>query len=428
MAGDAAEPLSSRPPDSTLESPVPLSSRNLPKRLTLVTLEQNLWHVSIAELETSLSEVTPENVRVWFDSDLSILEVGLLRTCQRLLLLALSRGPELVDRLLARMRPYGAWEVRRDGDAIRHLYRISAGLDSRAPGEREIREQVGTAAAGVVSRHPRPVVRDLLLKAVDAAARLEGSGSGSVADLAAEWLRPRLPGSDVEVLVIGGGTVGRRVAERLAGEARVTVLYHRLPPDLGWTGRWGIRARPSEEMGEALRSADVVVAAAKTTRRLLRGVDLPTSPGLGPRWFVDLGVPRNIDPEVGLRPGVELVDLGGLPRAHIPIPRLVQMTRAIDEAAEESVTEFGRAAVEPWISELRRQVERVRQEEWERALARAGPVSDTARLAFERFSDRLVRRLLAGPTTELRSLPPGPETDLRRRQLLEMFEEPYHGP
>ena len=176
-------------------------------------------------------------------------------------------------------------------------------------------------------------------------------------------------------------------------------------------------------MVRALAKAYAVVAAAKSVGRIVSDIDLPPDRGTGPRCFVDLGLPRNVDPEVGRRPGVELVDLSGLPPHSFPSQRLDETTRVIDSAAEEGIVTFGSAASEPWVDALRAYAEGIRREEWERALRHTGPISDEAREAFERFSERLLRRLLSGPTAELRSLPPGPEMDGWRRRVLELIRE-----
>jgi len=391
------------------------------ERLRLVSFERNLWQVGVADLEGSVADVTPERLRAWFADDARIRELAMLRTCQRLVVFAVSPDPTLEHRAERELGRTGPWMARSDAEAVRHLYRIAGGLESRAPGEREVREQVRAATGSVLSRHPRPILRRLFVAAAAGAACLDGAETGSVADLAVEWLRPRIPAANARVLVLGAGTVGRRVAERLAPFARVTVVYRRHPPDEAWRGRTAVAAVPSEEMGPALVRADAVVAAAKTTGRLLGVHDLPVTGG--PRWFVDLGLPRNIDPDIGLRDGTQLIDLDGLPRGRLPASRLAEMTETVDRAAERGIRELAAAAVEPWISELRGWAEEVRREEWERAVHHAGAVEDTARAAFERCSERIVRRLLEGPSRELRRLPTGPEMDLFRRHVLELFRD-----
>ncbi len=427
MSGSGAElRVASQPAPGPRPEPVRPRGRPV-ERISLVALERRLSRLGVAGLEESLAEVTPERARHEFDSDPRVLETALLRTCQRVLLLVVTQGHDAAARFTGRWGPPGTWEIREDADVVYHLHRISSGLDSIASGEREIREQVRSAASNVMSRSPRPILRPLLLAAARSPPRTDGGETTSVADLAVQWLGPRLTGGPHRVLVVGSGTVGRKVAERVAEIAEVTVLYRHRPPDPQWTEQWHLSVLPSEAMVQALAEASAVVTAAKSTGRVLGMAELPADPYRGPRWFVDLGVPRNIDPRVGRRPGAELVDLDGLPRGRLPEHRLDAIRRAADASSSESAAQFAREAVEPWVTDLRRRGDEVRREELVRALAHAGELSEEARVAMERLSDRLVRRLLSGPTEELRALPPGPEADRLRRRVLEILREPDPG-
>ncbi|MGI0132884.1 MAG: hypothetical protein ACREDK_07345 [Thermoplasmata archaeon] len=399
--------------------------RSPPERLLLTAWEQELRTSGIQGLERAVEGIHPERLTAWFDADPGLQEVAVLKTCQRLLLLALTEDAEPADRLGDRLASMGVWGASNDRAAIHHLFRVAAGFESIATGEREVRDQVRLAASTVVSRHPRPLLRRVLLEAARAAADVEVAGAHSVADLGADWLRSRLSDRSVPILVIGGGRVARRVVERLRGLADVTMLYHSRPPEPAWAAERRVRSRRFGDLRAVLASSEGVVAAAKASGRLISLEDLPPPGSGGPRWFVDLGMPRNIDPRVGGRPGTELVDLEGLQPS---IPRdpaaLSEAQRKLAEAADESAVRFARAAAEPWVRALRNRAEAVRSAEFEQALEFAGPVPDLARAAFHRMSERIVTRLLAGPTEELRGLSPEPDHDPRRQKLLDRFSPP----
>ena len=427
MSGSEAHLESFATPLSPPFSWGPSSGPTAIERLTFLLLERRLARVGLSGLEATLSRVGPETVLGPFESDPAIRELVVVRTCQRVLVMAVTQNRAATTRLIKAWGPSGPWEERRDADAIRELFQIAAGLDSPAQGEREIRDQLRAAASHVASRHARPILRTLLDRSTQAAASADGPNAASVADLAVDWLRPRLTGGRSGVLVVGAGKVGRRVAERLAKAAQVTLVYRNRSPDAEWSRRLCVRAMPSEAVSLVLPQVDAVVTAAKSTGLILAVRDLPSDPGVGPRWFVDLGLPRNIEPEVASRPGAELVDLGGLPRGALPAPRLEELRRAVETAASEATQEFCRAAAEPWIAELHRWAEGIRRNELARAAGHAGELSEEARVAVERLSERLVRRLLAGATEELRSLPPGPEADPLRRRVLEILRAPDLG-
>jgi glutamyl-tRNA reductase len=397
-------------------------------RPVLLLLERRLSRVGLPALEASVQSLAGARVRSWFQEDPSIGELVALPTCQRFVLLALLRSEEAVPQFLARLEPFGPWERRQGPAAARQLFRLTSGLESIALGEREIREQVRHAAASTLSRWPRPILRRLLARAVEAAERFGPSEGPSVADLAADWLGARLPAAGARVLVIGAGTVGRRVAEALVGRAGLAMTYRRRPPPLAWRERFGVRTVPFTDLVSEVPSVDAVVAAAKTTGRVLLAAQLPSGRRSGPRWFVDLGVPRNIDPELRGRPGVDLVDLEGLgsvPRATV---LALESLEPLDSAAESAYREVQAAECEAWVAALHRYAEVIRREEWGRALRFSGPIPASASRAFERLSGRLVRRLLSGATREMRAIPVGREYDVLRRRLLVLFAEASAAP
>ncbi len=385
---------------SSLGGSVPSSARGPQAPLRLRLLERSLSGVGLEELERTTVALSPETPRAWFESESGILELALLRTCQRVVVLALVRDEATVRRLDEHLEEAGPWTAHSGEAAVRRLYYIASGLDSRARGEREIRDQVRSTASGVLSRHARPVLRNLLHGAAGAAESLPEEGRPSVADLAVRWVADRLGPTRQRVLVIGGGVVGRRVAEGLSPRHTVVVVYRSRPPSTEWAERCGVQLRDSARLPELLSEVAAVVAAAKTTGRLLAVADVPTDGRT--RYFVDLGVPRNLDPRLREVPGAVLVDLEGLPPDAVEKGRLASLRRRVIEASEAAVASFGRSAAAPAVAEVWRRAERIREAEWEGALQRAGDVSPQARFAFETLSKRLVRQLLAGPARELR--------------------------
>ncbi len=353
-------------------------------------------------------------------------EAGLLTTCHRLELVLLVRSSADAERWRDDLPgPPAAWRLREGRSVVRHLYRVAAGRESLAAGEGEVRHQV--RAAAVASRHPRPVLRGLFVAAAAAAERLqpEVAASRSIAAIAAEELLRRTPVPRPRVIVVGSGTVGRQVAERLAPRAEVTVVYHRRAPDPEFLDRTGTRAVPLETLPLELAGVDAVVTAAKFGHRGLRRADLP---GDRPLVLVDLGMPRNIDPEVRERPDVRLIDLEEL-YATAPPPSGAGIDEApIDALADEYADRLGRRLEEPWVDTVRRAAESLRRSELATARRFLGPLDPAQEVAIERLSRRLVDRLLRAPTERIRALPPGPEGDARRRFAADLLAPDPDGP
>ncbi len=406
-------------PPASASAPTSLQE---PALLRLFNLELSLDTTSIDTLESVSRIVTPRRVAGWFDARVTTGEVGLLVTCHRVELFVVTSDPADAERWF---RPLpgdpASWRLRSDREAVHHLFEVAAGRRSLAVGEREVRDQVRSASRRVWSRHPRPLLRELLESAAATADELAPSvpASRSIAAIAATALLERVARPFPRVVVIGAGTVGRQVTECLANSARVTVVYREKVPDDRFLRGTGARAVRVSDLAEELEVADGVIAAAKSGERCLGAPDLPSS---RPLVLIDLGVPRNIDPAVRGAPNVHLVDLGELRRERRRALPDDEADLRLDESVDRCYLEFERRALESWIGAFRRSAEALRRAELERARSFLGGLTAEQEAAVERLTHRLVTRLLLPATERLRSLPPGPEGERLRRFVLELFD------
>jgi len=384
-------------------------------RLRLYGFEFSLDTASIDDLESVAKVVTRAQVRAWFARSAGTEEVALLSTCHRVELFALARYPEEHD-LWRSLLPgaESSWRLREGRDVVHHLFRVAAGRESLAVGEVEVREQVRSAGSAIASRHPRPVLREVFEGALVAADEVAPSAgpSRSIASIAASRVIDLVGASAPRVLIVGSGIVGRQVAECLSSTSRVTLVFHQKPPDEPFLRVHDARAVSLDRLAEELASADVVVTAAKFGNHGLKASDLPRD---RPLVLVDLGMPRNIDPEVRALSNVRLVDLeelhsirGCLVPENAPAARVEELAGRLSDRLETLM-------LEPWIDAVRRSAEDLRRSELTQAGPFLGELDPTQRAAIERLTQRLVNRLLAAPTEWIRSLPPGPEGELQRR-------------
>lgn len=393
----------------------------LPPRFRLVALECSLATTDLARLERLYSDLPPERWEEAFTHHRSMNELAVLRTCHRLEAYCWTDSPEEVLGLLsALVGPEVGGRPRRDQEAVHHLFRVAAGLESTAVGEREVREQVRSSAARVVSRAPRPVLRPLLLSSVKSAesANPDVAQRQSIASLAASRILEEFAQPFPRVVIVGTGIVGRTVAERLAPYGRLTLLYRTRAPDPEYLRRLGARAVPWEGLSGELAWADVAVTAVKTGGRIIDPTLL--RPRARPLVLVDLGMPRNVDPVLSHRPGVRLIDLDGLRSRTAPgLPLEVEETVAA--SAREAAESLEAAGFESWVDAYRREAEETRAALFAEAMAELPGLSGAERAGVDRLTRRLVGRLLEGPTQGLRGLPPSEAGDERRRWAAELL-------
>jgi glutamyl-tRNA reductase len=399
----------------------PLAAEPVPSPLLLAGIASSLGNNSLDELEVRARSLTRDQLRAWLAGFEGTEEATLLTTCHRVELLLLVRSTAEVERWLEILPgPPDSWQVRSGGELVHHLFRVAAGRESLALGEVEVRQQVRTAQRSVQGRHPRPVLSALLSAAVEAAEQVAPSGSPtqSVASVAVAALLETIDRPNPRVLIVGAGAVGRQVAEGLATAAEVTVLFHHRAPPGEFLRATGAHPVPWERLAEELQVADAVVTAVKSGVACLDAAQLPRD---RPLVLVDLGVPRNIDPDVRGLPNVRLIDLASLHARSHPSRSDVEQGARVETLARTFSDELDRDLQRSWVDAWLRSAEDVRQAELANARRYWGNLTLDQEQAIDRLTHRLVTRLLVPPARRIRSLPSGPDGDQERRLAFELL-------
>jgi len=351
--------------------------------------------VGIAHHDASLAQLervaVTSDARAWLRTQAlaaGCAEILVLSTCSRVELHAvldlgtdadetseLTVAGAVADRLVSLLVQRGAGPVAPatvaiGDDAVRHLFRVAAGLDSRIVGETEVQAQLRAAARSAVAREGEPHrLRRLVAAAVAAAREVAAERPrllrrGLLAERSVQRVLDAHPDRrPLEAVVVGAGTMGRQVLAALpAGRARATLLSRSSSARTG-----GPTIHPLDELPARLASADVVFVATSAGRRILRAGlvrDVVAGrPDQRPLTVVDLSLPRNVDPAVAAVPGVRLLDLDDLGDAGAGVvPDLWALEGAevaTTTAAEDYCALVRSRAAGPTISALREGVEQV---------------------------------------------------------------------
>lgn len=317
--------------------------------------------------------------------------------------------------------PEGAVFYHMEGpEAVRHLFRVAAGVDSLVVGESEILGQVREAfSAATAAGSSNAVLARLFHFAlrVGRRARSEteiGAHGLSVSALAVSLSR-KLLGSlrRKTVLVVGAGEAGRRAAAAFvhAGAGRLLVTTRRSGLAEEIARELGGVCLPFASLAEALKEADVVISSTAAPAAIVRRADVAAAMaqrGEGrPLVIVDIAVPRDFEAAVASLPGVHLFDIDDLQEAaEANLAARRREVAAVEAIVAEEARRFqawldGRR-VEPTVAALRRKAEAVRRAELERTLARLGHLSEADRRRIEAMSKALVKRILHAPVAQLR--------------------------
>jgi glutamyl-tRNA reductase len=326
----------------------------------------------------------------------------------------------------------------RNCDAARHLYRVSAGLESMIIGEMEIQGQVKRAYEAALERGSTgPLTNHLFKAALEAGKRARTETriaerqlslpSVAVA-LARERLAPGLEGRSV--VIVGTGETSELTARALSdsGCRTVFVASRRRDRAISLARRFGGESVSFDELPVALERADIVVAATASPHLLLEARELGEvmeARGGRPMLLIDLAVPRDIDSACTEIDGVSLYDIDDL-EAVVARNRKVRQAEArkaegiIEEEIQKFAAWLGSLEVLPTISSLRlrateiaEQVVRENQGKWESA-------SDRDLRRVEGLARAIVNRLLHEPTLKMKELRDG-RVHVRMALVRELF-------
>jgi glutamyl-tRNA reductase len=303
--------------------------------------------------------------------------------------------------------------------AVRHLFRVAASLDSMVIGEPQILGQVKEAFS--VAREAGTVGGQLehLLQATFAAAkkvRTEteiGSNSVSIASVAVELAR-RIFGSlnGRTVFLVGAGKMSELAARHLVQQGAGTVLVTNRTVDRARKIAEPFNARviPFDSLHEAAAEADIVITSTGAPHPIFRrehGQALLHKRRNRPMFFIDIAVPRDVDPAVNKLEGLFVYDIDDLQQ--VAASHLAERTReaadaeALIAAEVERFHERQRAvSAAPAIVALQKQAEELRQSEIKRALSRLGPLTSDQLEAVEALTRGLVNKFLHPPMQALK--------------------------
>ncbi len=372
-----------------------------------------------------------------------IQECVLLSTCNRTELYAVSPGPgaqvrpAIIDCLLeithlsGDLREY--FHVCEGTQVIEHLFRVVSGIDSMILGEPQIFGQVKNAYALACDyKFTGPVMNRLFHHAFQVGKQVRNITSigegvvsyGSAAVALAQKTLGSLRGKSI--VLIGAGKIGELCAKQLAGcGARNIFIMNRTfgrAHDL--TCR--IEGIPVgfECLPEMIRKADIVISSVASQEPVVPA-SLVESSRAGqdgrPLVIIDLGMPRNVEPQSGEQAGVTVYNIDDLEEVvrDNRTRRLGETARA-NEIISHEVANYVSWMVEreavPVIDSLRKKCEEIRLGELERIRNR---VDDDTYKVLDRVTRRILRKVLHQPTVRVRSA----ESEEFRKQLIDSIQE-----
>jgi len=349
-------------------------------------------------------------------------EAVVLSTCNRTEIYLVGADPERAREQLEErsgLELEGVLARWDDGEAVSHLFRVAAGLDSLVPGESQILGQVRDAYESARTRGATGALLNRLFEdALHAGKRVRTEAKlhelpESVAASAVELGVRELGGAEGKrALLFGAGKMSELAARDLRERgAEVVISSRTLESAQDLAGRVGGSAAVFDAVAVELPEADLVISATRCPYPILHAEAV--RPREKPLVLVDVAVPRDLDPAIGELDGCTLFDIDALGEGLVGREEDVREAEAIvaEEAARFAEWRRSRDAAGA-IRDLRTRAEEIRSEELARAGSRLSELSDRERETVETLTTQIVNKLLHAPTVRAKEAGSEPLRDL----------------
>ena len=399
--------------------------------IVVVGLSHKTASVDIRE-KLSIPEAEIENAIATLKSYPHIEEIAIISTCNRLeiygVAIDIEQGVKEISQFLAEkaqvcvrvLRP-NLFTLLRE-DALRHLMRVSAGLESLVLGEGQILAQVkNTHKIGQKYKGLGRLLDRLFKLAMSTGKRVRsetsiGTGAVSISSAAVELVHSKVDNlPSYSIAIVGAGKMACLLVKHLLSKGVTDIAIinrsHRRAQKLGdQFSQANVTIFPISEMMEAVSASDLVFTSTGATEPILTKTKLETHHSLDkPLMLVDISVPRNIAAdvkEIDCVSAFNVDDLEAVVAANQESRRKMaqEAEGIIEEEVNNYITWWRSLETVPTISSLRSKVESIREQEMEKALSRLGSeFGEKHQEVIEALTRGIVNKILHEPMVQLRA-------------------------
>ncbi len=359
-------------------------------------------------------------------------EAMILSTCNRVEVVAESPDDRLIRDFICEFHQISHDSVSshlysyRNVDAIRHVFRVTASLDSMVIGEPQILGQVKEAFriamdAGTVGMHLSALMNRAFAVAKKVRSETGISQSAVSVSYAAVELARKIFGdlSGKTVMIIGASKMGELAAKHLkrAGASSVLVTNRTFERAVELAKVFEGAAVPFEHFTDHMTGADIVITSTGAPHFII-GRNLAEQVihrrKNKPIFFIDIAVPRDIDPAVNQIDNAFLYDIDDLQQvidANLK-ERFKEAMRAeqiVDDEVEAFCLKMQTRDVVPTIVQLRESLEKVRRDEIERNRRHLKDLSPEQQAAVDQITKSIVNKILHPPIEQLKQMAHDPQ-------------------
>ncbi|SFG64175.1 glutamyl-tRNA reductase [Pontibacter chinhatensis] len=299
-------------------------------------------------------------------------------------------------------------------DAVQHLFDVSMGLESQVVGDMQISNQVKVAyqwsadneTAGPFLHRLMHTIFFTNKRVVQETSFRDGAASTSYAAIE---LIEELTGEGAEpnILVVGVGEIGADVCRNLKdlGYKNVKITNRTLAKAKVLAEECALEVLPFEEIVQGMKEADVIISSVARETPFFTKEMVKRLNALTYKFFIDLAVPRSVEPEVESIPGVLVYNIDTIQnKASEALQRRISSIPKVKEIVAESIEQFNdwskEMMVSPTIHRLKNALETIRQEEIARYVKKLGPKE--AKLV-DSITKSMMQKIIKLPVLQLKA-------------------------
>jgi glutamyl-tRNA reductase len=382
------------------------------------------------EVREKLCRLLPEAGAVYrtlLDQE-EIQEALYYNTCNRVEVVCVAAGPTAAEKVKAFLGRHpevspetlaASLYVHQDQEAVRHVFRVASSLDALVVGEPQILGQV-KAAYRLATEHQAtgPILNRLLHKTFSVAKRVRtetGIGDHAVnVSYAAVSLGKKIFGDlqGKSVLLVGAGEMAELALEHLKGQkvGRIVVANRTFERGQRLAQRFGGEAVSLEELESQVLTVDIVLSSTGSDHYLLTREQVKAimrRRRQKPLFFIDIAVPRDLDPRINELDNVYLYNIDDLQEV-VEANRerrqeaAAQAERLVWAESRKFMDWLETLAVYPTIIALREKAQTICQAELKKTLAHLGPLTPDQVRALEVLTNSITGKLLHDPIVFLK--------------------------
>lgn len=299
-----------------------------------------------------------------------------LSTCNRTEIYAFGNCPRDIIGLFCKHTEnsidlyYQHQHIKQNREAIEHLYRVGAGLESKILGDFEIIGQVKKSFSFAKEQgFQNTFIERLVNSAIQTSKKIKNktelsSGASSVAFAAVQQVKKHIQSLEItpKVILVGTGKIGTTTCENLVNQTGlkdITLINRTEVKAERLANRFGVKHLDYSQLQESLNDADIILVATGASQPTVLSQHFSTQQE---RLILDLSVPRNVEPELGNLAGFRVVDVDQLSlvteesvekrKNQIPAAEVI-----IEEMTKEFYSWLESRKVAPTIQAVRKKME-----------------------------------------------------------------------